>query len=272
LEKSKYLDEWAQSILADPITKESCLSDHFDVVQGVLDARVFLKNSFGYSEWKEGQKHFESWEEKEEQFENVEEHLENIEYDRPVYEYFRMTGDIADIGGMTGEVREFLQDDVNFISIDPFIEVPHLIQPIKTQAYKCFSDSLNFICGFAEFLPFKTASFDWVHMRSMLDHVQVPDLALIETKRVLKPGGALLVGLYVEGGKSGRHSFLDILKHYVKDILALIGISYFKDFHTWHPTYLNLKKLLTDNGFYIEDEFWQPYWKDKVVYIKAIKE
>lgn len=36
-----------------------------------------------------------------------------------------------------------------------------------------------------------------VHMRSMLDHVQVPDLALLEAHRVLRLGGRVLVGLHV---------------------------------------------------------------------------
>ena len=32
------------------------------------------------------------------------------------------------------------------------------------------SRPLNFIGAMAEFLPFKDGTFDWVHMRSMLDH------------------------------------------------------------------------------------------------------
>ena len=34
-------------------------------------------------------------------------------------------------------------------------------------------------------------SVDTVHMRSMLDHVQVPDLAILEAHRVLKKNGQL---------------------------------------------------------------------------------
>ena len=66
---------------------------------------------------------------------------------------------------------------------------------------------LNFIAATAEFQPFVEGSFDWVHMRSMLDHVQVSDLALLEAKRVLKPTGHVLIGLYVDGVKSGVISY-----------------------------------------------------------------
>ena len=41
-------------------------------------------------------------------------------------------------------------------------------------------------------------------MRSVLDHFHSPDLALFEAARVLKRNGKLVIGLYVDGGKSGR--------------------------------------------------------------------
>jgi len=52
-----------------------------------------------------------------------------------------------------------------------------------TPAYPCLDQHLNFIAACAEFLPLQSNSFDWVHMRSMLDHVQSPDLALMEAHR-----------------------------------------------------------------------------------------
>jgi hypothetical protein len=35
------------------------------------------------------------------------------------------------------------------------------------------------------------------------------------------------------------------------------------------PTFANLTKLATDNGFRIDDVFWQPQWHDTVCYITA---
>lgn len=105
----------------------------------------------------------------------------------------------------------------------------------------------------------------------MLDHVQVPDLALLEAKRVLKPGGHDLIGLYVDGGKSGIIFFERRIKDSIKAVLGFIGIERWKDHHIWHPTYKNLLKLITDNGFEIEDTYWQPQWKDMVCYVCALK-
>jgi ubiquinone/menaquinone biosynthesis C-methylase UbiE len=123
----------------------------------------------------------------------------------------------------------------------------------------------------AELLPFIHSQFDWVHMRSMLDHVQVPDLALLEAHRVLRNDGNLLVGLYVEGGKSGNISTKQKVKHLIKDGLSFVGINKWKDHHTWHPTFSNLIKLIEDNGFVVTDVYWQPHWKDQVCYVLAQK-
>ena len=95
----------------------------------------------------------------------------------------------------------------------------------------------------AEFLPFKEKSFNWVHMRSMLDHVQVPDLALKEAKRVLKDDGSILIGLTVEGGKKGKKSKIRFIKDIIKEALVLVGLEKYKDHHTFHPTLSNLKNL-----------------------------
>ena len=108
-------------------------------------------------------------------------------------------------------------------------------------------------------------------MRSMLDHVQIADLAILEAHRVLKKGGNLLIGLYVEGGKSGNMSSKQKVKHLIKDGLSLVGFNKWKDHHIWHPTYSNLTKLIEDNGFVIQDVYWQPYWNDQVCYVHATK-
>ncbi len=106
----------------------------------------------------------------------------------------------------------------------------------------------------------------------MLDHVQVPDLVLLEAWRVLKPGGSLLIGMYVEGGKSGVISWNRRIKNAIKGVLAPIGIERWKDHHVWHPTYADLIKVVQDNRFQVEDTYWQPYWNDTVCYVKAVKD
>lgn len=260
------LQPWVKAILAHPVTKQPCNPDSFDSVKGVIDARVFLKNTHGYSEWAEGQNEYEE-EYAGKDTTSVEGYQAAIEYDRPIYQHYRMAGRVLDCGGGAGSVREFLPDVVEFVSTDPWQQAPFACSPARKAAYTCLNRPLNFIAATAEFLPFVAESFDWVHMRSMLDHVQVPDLALLEARRVLKPGACVLIGLYVEGGKSGVISFERRLKNSIKTGLEFVGIDRWKDHHVWHPTYTNLLKLLTDNGFAIEDTYWQPHWNDTVCYV-----
>ena len=269
---NEHLEDWVVNILTDPISKKSRLPHDFQSFNGIIDARVFLENTYGFTDWKIGQDFYEQTEASGAGYNNqVEAYKKEIDYDRPIYQHFKMKGDILDLGGLTGNVREFLSEDTRLVSVDPFIDGIFQIPPARKEAYKCLSSPLNFVGALAEFIPFQADAFDWVHMRSMLDHVQVPDLALKEVYRVLKPDGKLLVGMYVEGGKSGRKPLIRLIKDVVRETLGWFRINRFKDFHTWHPTYVNLLKLLKDNGFEDPDYYWQPYWKDQVVYVLASK-
>ena len=264
------LDNFGHSVIADPITKMPKRFTDCPIENGVVDLRVYLKNSPGYDLWIDGQDEFEKivgagGAIEENSFAG---YKDEIEYDRVIYEHFRLSGNVLDVGGGVGTIREFLDSAVNYMSVDPHIGCFSEIPQAKIDAYSCLKENCNFISGMAEFLPITSTSFDWVHMRSMLDHVQVPDLALIEVRRVLKENGRLLVGMLVEGGRSGRRTFGEKVKEFVKALLAFF-LKRFRDHHVWHPTYSGLVKLLSDNGFEVVREFWQPKWHDKVVYIEA---
>ena len=201
----------------------------------------------------------------------VEQFRHEIDGDRPTYEHFQIKGYVLDVGGWIGLIREFLPSDVKFISIDPFIQCIYRIPEARKAVYQCLSRPLNFIGAMAEFLPFKDGTFDWVHMRSMLDHLQVPDLALLEANRVLKKNGSLLIGMSVEGGRSGTKPIVQRVKESLKMSLDFVGIDRFGDHHMQHPTYENLVKMIEDAGLIIEDIYWQPKYVDQVVYIRARK-
>lgn len=51
------------------------------------------------------------------------------------------------------------------------------------------------IKGEAEYLPFPDDSFDVVYSSHVLEHVTCEEKALLEMKRVLKPGGVLIIGM-----------------------------------------------------------------------------
>jgi ubiquinone/menaquinone biosynthesis C-methylase UbiE len=270
--KTPLLEQWVVDILANPITKKPAAIQEFKSVNGVVDARVLLKNTIGYSEWMAGQFFYEECAANAQRYKSrLESYKAEINYDRPIYEHFTLRGVVLDVGGGIGTVREFLDNNVKFVSVDPFASCMQEINHPRIEAYSCLSMPLNFICAVGEFLPFIDSQFDWVHMRSTLDHVQVPDLVLLEAQRVLKDDGNLLVGLYVEGGKSGNISCKHKITQLIKNGLPFLGISKWKDHHTWHPTFSDLTKLIEDNGFVVSDVYWQPHWKEHVCYVLARK-
>ena len=58
------MDEWVIKILADPVTKLSKKRAEFKKIENFIDARVLLKNTYGWKDWKAGQKFYERWLEK----------------------------------------------------------------------------------------------------------------------------------------------------------------------------------------------------------------
>lgn len=258
------LDQWVLEILADPITKLPSTPRDVGISDGVIDARRLMKNTVGFVEWDGGQSFYEGWERT-----TVEDYKRERKIDSVVYDQIKMAGRVLDVGGSIGSIRDFLPKETQFLSVDPFIGCTDHIPEAKKAVYPCLTEHLNFIAACAEFLPFQAQSFDWVHMRSMLDHVHSPDLALMEARRVLKPDGKLVIGLYVDGGKNGRRTFDRQLKEIARPILTTIGFRRFKDHHLFHPTLKNLRKIVIDNGFKIDDIYWQPEWRDTVCFITA---
>lgn len=275
LEEKTYLDDWAASVLADPVSKEPRRLEDFSFIDGVLDARVYLRSSAGFKEWADGQAHYEQWESSSAGYrDSIEAYLREIEYDAEVYSHFDLSAPIIDVGGGSGTVREFLAESAEYLSVDPFIEAPHQIPPSKAAAYRCLSRPLNFVAGMAEFLPVRSETFRTVHMRSMLDHVQVRELAVMEAWRVLEPGGSLLVGLSLGGtpygGSGAREPLTRRLRTWVGAGLRRI-ITREKDHHVWRPRLQDLVVLLEENGFDVGEPFWQSEWKGRVVYIMGTK-
>jgi SAM-dependent methyltransferase len=189
-----------------------------------------------------------------------------------VYEAIPIIGRCLDVGGNDGRLRTFLQPDQEYVIVDPFIGV--LDEPRSDEFKRIYSsagDPLNFICALAEHLPLCTETFDTVHMRSVIDHFSNPELALREAYRVLKVGGSLVLGLYVEGGQTGRERTPYNLSGMLGSVLGLCGFSRFKDHHIWHPTYQELRGLIEASGFSVIHTHWQKSEQNRVCYIKAGK-
>ena len=92
-----------------------------------------------------------------------------------------LQGRVLDVGCGPLPIPNYLSGyPVEWISgIDPL--EPHEPHPFE------------FVRGFAEFLPWESASFDLVIAATSLDHTLSPQMAFSEIRRVLKPGGFLLV-------------------------------------------------------------------------------
>ena len=258
----------------------------------------------GLDRWSGVQKEYEAYHRRQRSRDNLKRYLDEIDSVQEIYtEEFRIEGRVLDVGGHQGRLRHFLsEDDVPlYISVDPYLEVFQNIvfQPNLFKAYPCLSKPCNFLACHAENLPFVARTFDWVHMRSVLDHFQDPYLALKEAYRVLKAGGSLLIGLTVRGGKSplrtdnglsvGSRSFPPIFriaarirregfKGLTRGVLARVrrtgtSAEYQKtvDDHMFRWNYEDLVNLLDITSFEIVKEHWQKLPFTMCVYMSAVK-
>ncbi len=135
-------------------------------------------------------------------------------------------------------------------------------------------------------------SFDWVHMRSVLDHFQDPYLALKEAYRAVRDDGFLMIGLTVWGGPSSKEiggvrenqrapslmtmvrkkvrreglgSLVTTARERLRDMVKPV------DDHTFHWYHTNLTDLLQRTGFVIVKEHWQKPPFSMCVYLQARK-
>lgn len=249
----------------------------------------------GLVEWSDVQEGYKKRHFEDSKCDNLNKYLNEIDSVREIYtKEFNIKGKVLDVGGHQGRLRYFLRaDDVPlYVSVDPFINVfqDFESQPNLLKAYPCLSKPCNFLACYAESLPFLANTFDWVHMRSALDHFQDPYLALKEAYRVLKPEGTLLIGSVVYGGKSslkakGRNNFLQLLVSRAACKLQIDGVKSlatimikriisrgrYSDRHAFHWSYEDLIDLLNISKFVVVKEHWQKPPFTMCLYMRAKK-
>lgn len=175
-----------------------------DQVEKVYDFRLHWPDYCvppGKLSWQETQINYEHFSDDFGVRDSLQEYLDEIDSVKEIYtQEFHICGSVLDVGGHQGRLRHFLDEDVAlYVSIDPHIEVFRGMdrQPNLLKAYPCLSEPCNFLAAHGEYLPFKSGSFDWVHMRSVVDHFEDPYRAFLEAYRVARPGGKVLVGLAI---------------------------------------------------------------------------
>jgi SAM-dependent methyltransferase len=277
------LEPWFGKVLRDPLSKDHLLVANgsvrsswgrsYPTDHGILDLRLYAEGGVVLREWSEGQRAYEAFSEHLVTAGTVERYLKEIEGVRPVYEAIPIRGSCLDVGGFDGRVRHFMPPDAPYACIEPYIFAIHNIarQPALIAAYPELKDPRNFVCGHAEHLPIAGGVFDTVHMRSVIDHFLNPQLALLEAARVLRPGGQLIVGVSVEGGSTGIPSAKERLRELARSLLVGLGMERFRDHHIWHPTFPELKDLISRAGFVLDKVHWQASEGGRVVYLQARK-
>jgi SAM-dependent methyltransferase len=277
------LEPWFCDLLRDPLSKDHLLiangnvtsswGRNYPISHGILDFRLYGSESGVLREWSEGQLAYEAFSEHLVTAGTTEHYLKEIESVRPVYEEIPIRGSCLDVGGFDGRVRHFMPPDARYACVEPCIFAVRNIarQPALTSAYPELKDPHNFVGGHAEHLPIVGEAFDTVHMRSVIDHFVNPLLALMEAARVLRPGGQLIVGVSVEGGLTGIPSARERLRELARSILVGLGMERFRDHHIWHPTFPELRDLISRAGFVLDKVHWQASEGGRVVYLQASK-
>lgn len=277
------MQAWARELIVDPLSKEPLQQTEtklvspygrcYPITDGVFDLRLLQHRTTNDEKtWAYGQQHYERWYEELVRRDVELEYFAEIDQVRDVYDAIPVTGRCLDIGGSHGRLRAFLAADQEYVSCDPFMSAVKNLhrQPNLLAAYPFLKGPINFVCCEAEFLPFRSCSFDTAHMRSVIDHFLNPELALSEAYRVLRQGGSLVVGLYVDGGRGGKRGVLERARELARETLGACGIERYVDAHVWHPTFDDLCRLIESCGFAIGNVHWQKS-NGRVCYLRCDK-
>ena len=182
-----------------------------------------------------------------------------------IYKQIELQGKVLDVGGSQGFLRNHLSINSEYICIDPWPgSKKDALRLSENEGfltlYPFLKEDYDFIIGLGEALPLSSGSFDWVHIRSVLDHVYDPLVVLIEANRVLVNDGQLLINLTLTDGPKVIISSQPNLFYRAYRKLKTEGTTSFirKIFdylhgedtdHIHHPTSKEVISLVEDAGF-----------------------
>ena len=96
-------------------------------------------------------------------------------------------GTILEVGAGTGLNFEFYRGEAVGVAIEPSIEM------LKIANQKSRPEGLTLVQSFAEKLPFRDASFDAAFASLVFCTVESPQAAFLELRRVVRPGGTVVL-------------------------------------------------------------------------------
>lgn len=104
----------------------------------------------------------------------------------------RVKGHVLEVGVGTGANLPYYPENCEVVGIEPSPDMREQALK-KLQAHSNNAHTMQLVPGFAEDLPFATATFDTVVATLVLCSVRNPQRSVQEMNRVLKPGGTLLL-------------------------------------------------------------------------------
>ena len=106
-----------------------------------------------------------------------------------------LSGNILDVGGGVGVVREYLPRDAQYTVIDPSLDWLGAEWTSLAERFPSLKTKPPFVRGIGEYLPFPDKAFDVALAFWSLNHANDPEQVFYEVYRVLQPGGRFLVVL-----------------------------------------------------------------------------
>jgi len=240
---------------------------------GIPDFRLIAPEyarSSAQAQWLEGQKGFEEYATNVSLNDRIDFFLAEIDSVQEIYtqHFMPFYGSLLDVGGSRGTLRHFLNPSVKYLVIDPQIDAFEGIelQSGLMHAYPFLSQPCNFLAGFAEHLPLTSCQFDFVHMRSVIDHFFDPVLSIKEAFRVLKDDGRLMIGVSTYSPEAKEPIFRFKLMHKLQranfvirneGVSGLIArlrnrFSFESDHHMWKWEKDDLLDLIGKCGFVVD--------------------
>ena len=267
------------SVAACPISKEPLRLDEDvltapcgfkyssgDLRVGLDYSKAWAKSQAGYEEYQ--RRWFLSTERRPAYHKSADENLADV------YSTIAMAGNILDVAGWFGlVVKQASLNPETYVSVDALPCRWTSLEPYKSfRSHYAICEKLCRLPAHAEFLPIRSETMDVVHMRSCLDHLSNPLLALKEAFRVLKKDGRVVIGLSLEGAYEKRpEGFYDTFKAVVKRNRILRELyETLLDHHIFHPTLPTLTELIRNSGFTIAQKVWQRNYFN-VLYLSATK-
>lgn len=167
-------------------------------------------------------------------------------------QYLPNHGYILDLGSGTGEHALFADNITQYIALDCDRDVLEISREKKRYQHQ--------IQALAEYMPFKSDSFDGIISVYNFEHILELDQCIAECYRVMKPEAHIAIALPTEGYvfRLGRRVFT--ARHAVRE-LGFSSIHEYEEYvRTEHINSLSSILISIQNKFKISKIRWYPLW------------